>query len=191
MTFRVSTLGFRVDLAARRDESTTCHLSPATRHPSRAFTLIECLVWVAILAMMFSFMMQLFFAGRTGADGLRRNADDITRTLHAGERWREDVRTATAPPRVVKKDGQEWLTIPRGTNLTVYMHARDTVWRQEHTNQVWQATLHRVQSSRMDADARQHVTAWRWEVELQTKDPKKRVTPLFTFLVAAPQEKQP
>lgn len=191
MNFRVSSFGFGVDRAAADGRHATCHLSPVTRHRSPAFTLIECLVWIAMLALMFGFIIQVFFSGQAGATALRRNADDITRTLHAGERWREDVRTATAPPRAVEKDGQHWLAIPRGTNLTVYIHFKDTVWRQEHTNQTWQPALARVKSSHMDADARQHITAWRWEVELQTKDPKKRVTPLFTFLTAVQPPHQP
>lgn len=177
----------------RRHPSSHHSIAPLLPHPvsGSAFTLIECLVWIAMLALIFGFIIQLFFSGQAGADGLRRNADDITRTLHVGERWREDVRTATVPPRVVEQDGQHWLAIQRGTNLTVYIHFKDTVWRQEHTNQTWQPALARVKSSHMDADARQHVTAWRWEVELQTKDPKKRVTPRFTFLAAAPKENQP
>ncbi len=185
MKFRVPSFGFRVG----RSRSTNPHSLITNRSP--AFTLIECLVWIAMLAIMFGFVLQLFFSGRAGADALRRNADDITRALHAGERWREDVRTATAPPRAVEKDGQHWLAIPHGTNLTVYIHFKDTIWRQESTNTAWQPALARVKSSHMDADARQHVTAWRWEVELQTKDPKKRVTPLFTFLAAAPPETKP
>lgn len=158
---------------------------------SSAFSLIECLVYISVFTLVMFLAMQVFFQTRDSSDRLRRNADDITRALHAGERWREDVRTATAPPRAVEKDGQHWLAIPRGTNLTVYIHFKDTVWRQESTNQTWQPALARVKSSHMDADARQHVTAWRWEVELHTKDPKKRVTPLFTFLAAVQPPNQP
>lgn len=158
---------------------------------SSAFSLIECLVYISVFVLIMFLAMQVFFQTRDSSDRLRRNADDITRVLHAGERWREDVRTATGAPRAVEKDGQHWLAIPRGTNLTVYIHFKDTVWRQEHTNQTWQPALARVKSSHMDADARQHVTAWRWEVELQMKDDKKHTQPLFTFLAVAPRETKP
>ncbi|NBV21970.1 MAG: hypothetical protein EBS05_08625 [Proteobacteria bacterium] len=168
-------------------------LQPSTfnLHPCLAFTLIECLVWVAMLAMIFGFILQLFFSGRAGADGLRRNADDITRALHAGERWREDVRTATAPPRLIEQDGHRQLVVQTGTNVIAYAFFEDTVWRRPQTNQAWQPALVRVKASRMEADPRERITAWRWELELQAKDPKKRVTPLFTFLAATPKEPRP
>jgi type II secretory pathway pseudopilin PulG len=158
---------------------------------SSAFTLIECLVYVALFAVFIVLVIGAFFRARDGASVLRRNADDITRALHAGERWREDVRTATAPPRLVTDGEQSWLALPRGTNTTVYTHFRNTVWRQEHTNQTWQPALARVKSSTMTADTRQHASAWRWEVELQLKDEKRQAKPLFTFLAAAPKETKP
>lgn len=169
------------------------HSPFATRHSS-GFTLIECLVYISLFALFVVLVMSVFFRSRDGSDALRRNADDITRALHAGERWRADVRTATAPPRTVEENGQRWLAIPRGTNVTVYTHFRDTVWRQEQTNATWMPALVRVKSSAMSADARTHVAAWRWEVELQLKDPRKQTKPLYTFLAVAPaaqKEKQP
>lgn len=156
-----------------------------------AFTLIECLAYIGLFALFIVLVMTTFFRARDAAFALRRNADEVTRALHAGERWREDVRTATAAPRLVTENGQTWLALPRGTNTTVYAHFQNTVWRQSHTNQTWQPVLTRVQTSRMDADARQHVGAWRWEVELQLKDEKKRTKPLFTFLAVAPKEIKP
>ena len=134
---------------------------------------------------------QVFFQTRDSSDRLRRNADDITRALHAGERWREDIRTATGAPRVVEENGQVWLAVPRGTNLTVYTHFKTGVWRQESTNAPWSPALTRVKASRMEPDTRAHLTAWRWEVELQMKDDKKHTRPLFTFLAPAPTEKKP
>ena len=158
---------------------------------SSGLTLIECLVYISLFALFIVLVMTTFFRARDASDSLRRQADDVTRTLNAGERWREDVRTATAPPRVVEENGQTWLALPRGTNTTVYTHFNNTVWRQAHTNQSWQPVLARVKSSRIEADAREHVTAWRWEVELQLKDPRKQTKPLFTFLAVTPKETKP
>ena len=101
------------------------------------------------------------------------------------------MRTATAPPLVVTESGQTWFAIPHGTNTTAYTHFGNTLWRQETTNQTWQPVLARVKFSQMDADARAHVTAWRWELELQLKDPRKQTRPLFTFLAVAPKETKP
>ncbi len=155
------------------------------------FTLIECLAYLGLFGLFIVLVMTTFFRARDGADALRRNADDVTRALHAGERWREDVRTATAPPHLVTENGQTWLALPRGTNVTGYKHFDQTLWRQAHTDQPWQPALARVQTSRMNAETRQHVTAWRWEVELQLKDERKQTKPLFTFLAATPGEPKP
>jgi type II secretory pathway pseudopilin PulG len=189
--FRVLSLEFRVGRADTRRHPSAFQPSAFNLQLAPGFTLIECLAYVGLFALFIVLVMTTFFRTREGADSLRRNADDITRALHAGERWREDVRTATAPPSLVTENGQTWLALPHGTNTTVYTHFQNTVWRQEHTNQTWQPVLTRVTSSHMEADARQHVAAWRWEVELQTKDEMKRTKPSFTFLAVAPKETKP
>ena len=75
-----------------------------TNH-SRGFSLIECLVYISVFALLMTLAMQLFFQTRDSADRLRRNADDLTRALHAGELWREEIRAATASPR---RRGARW-----------------------------------------------------------------------------------
>lgn len=161
---------------------------------SRGFSLIECLVYIAAFALVMLLAMQLFYQTRDSADRLRRNADDLTRALHAGELWRDDVRAATGLPRVVAENGQTWLALPRGTNLVVYTHFKDTVWRQADTNAPWTRALAGVRVSRMEPDPRAHVAAWRWELELAVKDERKKTRPLFTFLAVTPAvqpEKKP
>lgn len=191
MKFRASSFEFRVPAGATRGHRGTRHVPPVPCHPAGAFTLIECLAYLGLFALFIVLAMGTYYRARDGADALRRTADDITRALNAGERWREDVRTATAPPRVVEENGQTWLALPRGTNLVVYTQLRETVWRQASTNAAWEPMLARVKSSRMEADARAHVTAWCWEVELQLKDERKRTRPQFTFLAVAPRETKP
>ena len=83
------------------------------------------------------------------------------------------------------------LAIPRGTNTVVYTHFKDSVWRQADTNAPWSRALAGVRASRMEPDARAHVTAWRWELELAVKDERKKTRPLFTFLSVAPAATQP
>ena len=185
MKFRVSSLGFRAG------HHRTAHHSLLITNHSSGLSLIECLVYISLFALFIVLVMTTYFRARDASDALRRQANDVTRTLAAGERWREDMRTATAPPRVVEENGQTWLALACGTNTTVYTHFNSTVWRQAHTNQSWQPVLGRVKSSRIEADTRAHVTAWRWEVELQMKDPRKQTKPLFTFLAVAPKENRP
>jgi hypothetical protein len=167
------------------------HSPFATRHCLAAFSLIECLTYISVFALFMILAMQVFFQGRDSSDRFRRSADDITRTLTAGERWREDIRTATGALRAAEENGQTWLVIPRGTNITTYTHFKTGVWRQEHTNAAWVPALTQAKSSRMEPDSRKHVTAWRWEVELQIKDEKKQTKPLFTFLGVVPSDAKP
>ena len=47
----------------------------------------------------------------------------------------------------------------------------------------------RVKDCRFAADAREGVTAWRWDVELLPAQKQGRVKPLFTFTAVPPQEK--
>lgn len=189
MKLRVRNFEWRIRAARGGSGGLNLRNSPA------AFSLIECLVYISVFAIVMSLAMQVFLQTRESADRLRRTADELTRALHAGELWRDDVRAATAPPRTVTENGQTWLAIPRGTNTVVYTHFKDTVWRQADTNAPWTRALAGVRTSRMEPDARAHVTAWRWELELAVKDERKKTRPRFTFLTVpatAPQpEKQP
>lgn len=191
MKFRVSSFEFRVGRTDTRRHPSAFQPSPFNLQLAPGFTLIECLAYLGLFALFIVLVITTFFRARDGSDALRRNADDVTRALHAGERWREDVRTASAPARLVTENGQTWLALPHGTNTTVYTHFQNTVWRQSHTNDPWLPVLTRVATSRMEPDARQHVAAWRWEVELQVKDEQKRTKPSFTFLAVPPPKAQP
>ena len=51
--------------------------------------------------------------------------------------------------------------------------------------------LPNVKRSEFHRDSRQHVTAWRWEVELRGKQEATRVKPLFTFQAVPSKELKP
>jgi hypothetical protein len=48
-----------------------------------------------------------------------------------------------------------------------------------------------VKNSKMEMDQRRQVTAWRWELELQSARKAARVRPLFTFEAVAPAARTP
>ena len=104
---------------------------------SRAFTLIELLVYISVFAIIATFATQVFFQGRDTSHALLRSADDISRAVHAGEHWREDIRTATAAPRVGEENGRAVIAIPHGTNTTFYTHFNNTVWRLPPDSPAW------------------------------------------------------
>ncbi len=138
------------------------------RTPSRGFTLVEVLTYSAILLIVSAVAMKAFFATLDHARDVRRVADDITRALDAGERWRADVRLATGPPRLVEEDGVAALHLPHADG--------------------WQPALKAVKHTRFVADQRAHVSGWRWEVELQTRLPHPRIRPQFAFQAVPAQE---
>jgi len=144
-------------------------------HDRQAFTLVECIVYIAVLTVVLTLAYPLFCRSLKGSNDLRRNADDIVRVIHTGERWREDVRRATAPPRL---DGNA-LHIPHGTGEVLYAFTNGVVWRGSV------AVLQGVRTSQMELDSRQQVESWRWELELASSRKPVRMRPLFSFEAVA------
>jgi hypothetical protein len=147
-------------------------------------TLIECMVYSGVYVLL---MGLAFFALYRCFDNLRnlnRTSDDITRAVNAGEAWRGDVRAATAP--IQFDEAEQTLRIPRGDREIAYRFADAQVLRRGSTNAPWTVLLAKVQRSEMQADRRSRVTAWHWDLELQTKQKTVRVKPLFTFVAAPP-----
>jgi hypothetical protein len=122
---------------------------------------------------------------------LRRNADDITGALHAGERWRADLRAATSQVHVETTDAGQLLHLDGPGGTVIYRFATNTVCRRAGAGS-WVQLLSSVKSSTMSADPREYVTAWRWELEIQPRATGSvkpgRIRPLFTFL-AVPEQR--
>ena len=160
---------------------------------SRGILLIECLIYIGTFTVIMLVAMQMFYQSRENSDRLRRHSDSITRALHAGEVWREEIRSAAASPHIVSHPSQTWLAIPQATNVVLYTHFKDAIWKQSHEGARWILVLAGVTGSRMESDARKHVIAWRWDLELVIKGKRKKTRPTFTFLSvpsSGQQEKQ-
>ena len=141
----------------------------------RGYSLIEMLVYIAVLAVVLNLSFAAYYRYDLYTRNLRRNADDIVRAMRAGERWRDDVRMATAPPHAIDNG----VAIPRLSGEIDYVFSDGTVWRQ--VAGVRTIALKQVKTSSMSADPRQHVDAWRWELELTSPKKLVLVRPLFTF----------
>jgi hypothetical protein len=162
------------------------------RNPLRrqqGIMLVDCLVYLAIWAVVVGLAFSAFFRSMSYSKNLARNTDDIARALKAGERWREDVREAAGPFKLVTGEAslEQALHIPRKTGEVIYLFLDGAVLRQSGTNAPWIHALSGVKSSRMERDERQRVVSWRWEVELKNKQKVARVRPLFTFQAVAPE----
>ncbi len=145
----------------------------------RGFSLIECMVYLSVFAAVSTLSVMAFLHCQRNSAALRRNADDVIRSLKAGERWRKDVRAATGAPRLATQDGCEELHLPGAGGEVVYFFKESAVWRKSRGTPV--RVLRGVKSSQMLRDPGAQVMSWRWEIELQGIQKEIRVRPLFTF----------
>src|SRR5436309_3107766 len=101
--------------------------------------LVDCLVYLAIWAVVVGLAFSAFFRSMSYSKNLARNADDIARALKAGERWREDVRAATGPFKLVTGQAsvEQALHIPQKTGEVVCRFIDGAVLRQTGTNAPW------------------------------------------------------
>lgn len=165
---------------------------PRTIRAHAAFSLLECLAYIALLALVLTLAFGAFYRVADHSRHLARNAGDIVRALQAGERWRQEIRSAQGPIRLMRTNSEEVLLIPT-TNGAVagYVWRAGAVWRQTNSASPWRPFLSEVKYSRMELDRRQHVAAWCWEVELQGSRKKMRVQPRFSFEAVAPHGNTP
>ena len=169
------------------------HLSrplQASRRGQHAYLLIEVLVYIAVIVALLGAGYAAMYRCVDSSIALHRNADDITSALHAGERWRADVRAATSHVRLEPTAAGQLLHLEGASGAVAYRFSTNAVARRLGTGP-WVRLLTNVKSSTMSPDPRQYVTAWRWELELQPRAKGSvkpgRVRPLFTF-IAVPQE---
>ena len=147
-----------------------------------AFTLIEMLVYMGVMVVILGLAYAAAYKSMDASAALRRNANDISRALETGERWRADVRSATSSPRIETIAGEAILHLPQPRGEISYRFASNSISRRVQSGG-WTIVMRDVRSSAMFADRRENVIAWRWELELQTS--RKTITrtrPLFTFI---------
>lgn len=156
----------------------------------RGIMLVDCLIYLAVTAVLVGLGMSLFLRCLGAASDLSRNADDIAAALQAGERWRADLRLATAPPVFAGAETLE-LNIPQAGGTVSYRFADNAVWRRAESEADWTRLLERVKHAEWNTDQRGPVTAWHFDVELKSKRPNAKVRPLFSFIgVASERSRQ-
>ncbi len=162
----------------------------ALRTPRSAFTLIECLVYIGVLAMVFTLALNAFWKCMEYSRDLRRNSDDVARALKAGERWREDIRAAKSVETINEANGIA-VQLATDKGKVRYMLADGKVWRDDGGQAGRQVFLAGVKASDMTPQKRTFVSGWIWEVELETRRAVAKVRPLFTFTAVQDTEVKP
>jgi hypothetical protein len=162
---------------------------PAPNAGRHGYLLIEALVYIGVIVALLGTGYAAMYRCIDRSLALRRNADDIANALHAGERWRADVRSAGSQVRLEPTAEGELLHLEGGKTPVVYCLSTNSLSRRLGEGP-WVRLLANVKTSTMKSDPREHVTAWRWELELapRTQGSVKpgRVRPLFTF-IAVPE----
>ena len=171
-----------------------CRFSDAVASERRrhvhGIMMLECVVYLGLLFLVLGFAYQAFYVCWDTSIGLRRNADDIMRALDVGEAWRQDIRSARGQIWLETTGSEELLHIPQGNGEVLYRLADGELQRFAPGTARWVTLLSKVKSSHMQSDPRDHVTAWRWELELG-RVRNARVRPLFTFQAVPPNPTAP
>ena len=152
---------------------------------------MECLVYVALFAVVTGLAFAAFYRADQSSRDLHRNANEILRVVKTGELWRQDVRQATAPLQLIEGPDLQLLRVPQGTNEVWYEFANEEIRRRATPSSLPVTLVPKLKSSYLQIDQRQVVSSWRWEVELKTKEKVPRIKPVFTFQAVAPAYARP
>lgn len=142
-------------------------------------TLIECLVYISLVFVILGMATFAFYRCFDNMKSVRRNSNDITQALNAGELWRADIRAATKPAQFSPND--QLLLIPHGDSEVAYKFAEGQILRRIGKDSQWATLLPKVEQSQMQLDKRSQVSAWRWELQLKSLREPATMRPLFTF----------
>jgi len=145
------------------------------------YMLVEALVYIGVSFLLLGVGFAAMYRCIDNSVGLRRSADDITSALHAGERWREDVRGTVRPIQLEKFATEQVLHLPGPQAEIVYRYSNGAVFRRVGSGG-WTQLLSNISLSTVQADKSQSLVAWRWELELKTRAKASRIRPLFTFI---------
>jgi Tfp pilus assembly protein FimT len=146
--------------------------------------LTECLVYIAVFAILLGIGTAAFYFCWDHSKALVYATDDISSALRAGERWRADVRSATGKISIETSADGERVRIPKAGKEIVYQFESGELRREiSDTKNSW-LLLPKVKASGMKPEARDGVTAWRWELELMPRRREMQLPLLFTFEAA-------
>lgn len=140
------------------------------------YLLLELLVFMALMTVILGLAYAAYWRCADNSRRLQEDAADILATMHAGERWRDDIRLA-----------QDTVINPKGVKMiqsgdTIeYRFDEQAIWRHSMQSGRTIRLLSKVKTSAMRPEARRQVNAWRWEVELQSRKAPPYLRPLFTF----------
>lgn len=157
----------------------------------RGMLLIDCLAYIGMFALILGMAFLAFYRASDHSRDLARNAADIAGALNAGERWREDLRTANAAPRLEQEGDGPVFRLPHASGEIAYAFRNGTVSRRALPNTNWVTQLTLVTDSTMRSESRRQVTCWHWDLEFAGRQKIARLRPLFSFEAVYSGDKKP
>src|SRR6185437_1864125 len=128
------------------------------RHCS-AVMLIECLVYIAVFAILTGIGLASFYFCWDHTRGTIYAADEVESALRVGEGWRADVRAATGKISIATTATGELVTIPEGEGKILYRFEAGELRREIPAQNISRLLLPKVKMSEMKTEARDGVTA--------------------------------
>jgi len=143
--------------------------------------LLECLVYIVLLGTITGIATVALGRLWQTTGRMAKTGDQISAALRAGERWREDIRSARGA--VERIEGGAGCRISNGSGNIEWRWRDGVMWRKAADGEVvW---LGPVSASSMAGESRDEVQAWRWEVLLAPESSKSRIAVWHSF-VAVP-----
>ena len=148
----------------------------------RAISIVEVLIYVSLLGTLLTLGSKAVGVGSSHARQTQMQTGDINAALRVGEQWRNDIRSAVVSPKLQEIESTPILLIETRDGIIEYRYSDRAVWRRVGGEEEGQKLFDRVESSRMLLYTRGKVSAWRWELELERRDHRSKMRPLFTFI---------
>jgi type II secretory pathway component PulJ len=153
---------------------------------SHAFTLVELMVYLGVLASVLLIAYTTLDKLWTASAKVRLQADDLRAVLAAGELWRRDIRSEGARVEVESEGGEQVVKIlGPGTNEVLWAYQGGAILRRSGTSNSWTQLVRRVRHSSMASDPRDEIPAWRWDLELDPASKQTRFQRLYSFVSVA------
>ena len=143
--------------------------------------LIECLVYIAVFALLTSIGLAAFYLCWDHSKALIYATEDIHASLLAGEHWRADVRGAAGKITLEPTATGEALRVPQREQAVVYRFEGGEVRREIPERHTSDLLVARTKASHMSLESRAGVAAWRWELQLASRRSETQLPLLFTF----------
>lgn len=159
-------------------------------HKSRhnaGILLVECVTYIAVFAILTSIGFAAFYLCWNQSKAVVYATDDVGAALRAGERWRADIRNANGAISVEQTASGESVQVPTREKTIVYRFESGEVHREIPSAQQSELLLPKVNSSRMNKETREGITAWHWELDLVVRRPETQLPLLFTFEAVQPK----